>query len=92
VPRLREAFKRRPTFLAFYVGTDDSRFRAENQLLDRELDAARVPHVFRVYRGGHERAVWRAHATAWLRLALVHLAAPQPALIQLLIRPQHAAE
>ena len=80
VPGLREVFGRQPTFLAFYVGTDDARFRAENQLLDRELDAAGVPHVFRVYRGGHERAVWHAHATAWLRLALQHLAEPQPAL------------
>jgi S-formylglutathione hydrolase FrmB len=78
VTRLRAAFRRDPTFLAFYVGTDDKRFRAENELLDRELDAARVPHVFRVYRGGHETAVWRAHAAGWLRLALAHLEEAQP--------------
>jgi putative tributyrin esterase len=74
VARLRAAFGRRPTFFAFYVGEGDTRFRAENQQLDRELRAARVPHVFRVYPGGHDNTVWTAHATAWLRLALAHLA------------------
>jgi enterochelin esterase-like enzyme len=33
-----------------------------------------VPHVFRVYPGGHDNTVWTTHATAWLRLALAHLA------------------
>jgi enterochelin esterase-like enzyme len=34
-----------------------------------------VPHLFRVYPGGHEQRLWQAHATAWLRLAVDHLAA-----------------
>jgi enterochelin esterase-like enzyme len=63
--------------LAFYVGTDDSRFRAENERLDRELGAAGVPHVFSVYPGAHEQSVWSAHAAAWLTLALRHLAPPR---------------
>ena len=32
-----------------------------------------VPHVFELYRGGHEQALWNRHAPAWLRLALDHL-------------------
>jgi enterochelin esterase-like enzyme len=55
---------------------EDTRFRAENELLDRELEAARVPHVFRVYSGAHDQSVWQAHARAWLSLALHHLRRP----------------
>jgi enterochelin esterase-like enzyme len=59
------------------VGRGDSRFRAENRLFDRELTAARVPHLFRLYPGGHEQAVWTAHAKAWLAVAVDHLAKPR---------------
>ena len=45
VKTLRADEQRRPTFFAFYVGNRDERFRAENVELDRELRAARVPHV-----------------------------------------------
>jgi enterochelin esterase-like enzyme len=76
VRRLRADELRRPTFLAFYVGRGDRRFRAENKQLDRELRAAGVPHLFRVYPGAHEQTVWTAHARVWLGLALAHL---QPA-------------
>lgn len=75
VAGLRRGFARRPTFFAFYVGKEDARFRAENRRFDRELTAARVPHVFREYPGGHEQSVWSAHARAWLALAVDHLAA-----------------
>jgi S-formylglutathione hydrolase FrmB len=74
VKTLRVAFARRPTYFAFYVGRGDDRFRDENERFDRELDAARVPHVFRVYAGGHEQSVWSAHAQAWLAVAVDHLA------------------
>jgi len=74
VKTLRTAFARRPTYFAFYVGRGDARFRAENQRFDHELAAARVPHVFRVYAGGHEQSVWSAHAQAWLGVAVDHLA------------------
>jgi enterochelin esterase-like enzyme len=67
---------RRPTFVAFYVGRGDSRFRTDNERFDGELAAAGVPHVFAQYPGGHATALWQRHATAWLRLALAHLAAP----------------
>jgi enterochelin esterase-like enzyme len=77
VPRLRSAFRVQPTLLAFYVGASDGRFRDENVQLHRELAAAKVPHVFRVYAGGHSNDVWRAHAPAWLELALDRLAGVQ---------------
>jgi len=77
VPVLRRAFRQDPTFFAFYVGTSDARFRAENELLDRELSAARVPHVFELYPGSHEQSFWSAHAVTWLRLALDRLSAPR---------------
>ena len=74
VKTLGRSFARRPTFFAFYVGREDARFRAENVEFDRELDAARVAHVFRVYPGGHEQRVWQSHARAWLAVAVDHLA------------------
>jgi S-formylglutathione hydrolase FrmB len=77
VGKLRRGFARHPAFFAFYVGRSDSRFRMENRLFDRELTAARVPHLFRLYPGGHEQAVWTAHAKAWLAVAVDHLAKPR---------------
>ena len=74
VKTLRREFARRPTYFAFYVGRGDDRFRDENERFDRELDAAHVPHVFRVYAGGHEQSVWTSHARAWLAVAVDHLA------------------
>jgi len=74
VGTLRRGFAHHRTFFAFYVGQGDARFRAENRRFDRELTAARVPHLFRVYPGGHEQSVWSAHAQAWLALAVDHLA------------------
>ena len=70
---LRGAFAKLPTLLAFDVGDRDERFRQENVRLHRELQAARVPHLFRVYHGGHESKLWSAHATQWLDLALGQL-------------------
>jgi enterochelin esterase-like enzyme len=72
VPGLR----RRSQYFAFYVGRADARFRADNVQLDRELSEANAPHLFELYAGGHETSLWRAHAVAWLRLALAHLEAP----------------
>ncbi len=74
IPQLRRDRLRRPTFVGFYVGHGDVRFRTENEQLDRELRAAGVGHEFAVYRGAHETSLWQRHATAWLRLALHHLA------------------
>jgi enterochelin esterase-like enzyme len=77
VSTLKQAFVRRPTFFAFYVGRGDARFRDENVQLDRELDHAAVAHVFRIYAGGHQQSVWQHHAAAWFNLALRHLADPR---------------
>jgi len=77
VPKLRAAFRQDPTFFAFYVGANDSRFRAENEQLDSELTAAKVPHVFELYPGSHEQSFWEAHAVTWLKLALDRLAQPR---------------
>jgi putative tributyrin esterase len=73
VSNLRQAVRRYPTLLAFYIGTGDTRFRAENVRLDRELTAARVPHVFRLYAGGHSLDLWEHEAGGWLALALGRL-------------------
>ena len=70
---LRRSLARNPTFLAFYVGTADARFRAENEQLDRELAAANVPHLFRIYAGAHDQSLWTQHAATWLAIALDHL-------------------
>jgi enterochelin esterase-like enzyme len=77
VGSLRKSFAYDGTLLAFYVGSGDKRFRSENELLDRELSAAHVPHLFRVYPGAHTQTLWTRHAPAWLALALDHLAAPR---------------
>jgi S-formylglutathione hydrolase FrmB len=77
VATLRADERRRPTFVGFYVGRGDARFRAENEQLDRELRAAGVPHLFAVYPGAHVTSLWQRHAVAWLRVALRHLSPPQ---------------
>ena len=76
IPQLHASQKSRPTLLAFYVGRSDLRFRDENVLFDRELTAAHVPHRFALYPGAHTTTLWQRHATAWLSLALRHLARP----------------
>ncbi len=68
----------RPAFLGFYVGSDDTRFSADNLRFDRELRAARVPHHFRLYPGGHTQALWSAHAVEWLDRGLARLSAASP--------------
>jgi enterochelin esterase-like enzyme len=73
VSNLRKAFRQDPTYFAFYVGSEDKRFRIENEQLDAELHAAGIPHLFRIYPGAHEQTVWQAHAADWLTLALRHL-------------------
>ena len=76
VPKLRTAFRRYPTFVAFYVGRGDPTFVSDNVGFDAALRAARIPHVFELYAGGHDATLWQARATPWLSLALNHLAQP----------------
>jgi enterochelin esterase-like enzyme len=68
--------QRRATFFGFYIGRADTRFRAENEHFADELSAAGIGHVFALYAGGHETALWRSQAERWLRLALDHLLTP----------------
>jgi S-formylglutathione hydrolase FrmB len=77
LPGLARALKPNPTFIAFYVGSNDRRFRAENEQLDRELTGARIPHLFELYPGAHVQSLWNSHASVWLGLALDHLARPE---------------
>lgn len=76
VPRLKAAFRRYPTLFAFYVGRSDPTFVGDNVQLDAQLRAARVPHVFDLYQGGHDHALWQSHAVRWLGMALSRLASP----------------
>jgi len=73
-PTLAKQFADYPTFFAFYVGESDPTFVADNRALDAALRAAGVPHRFALYPGAHTTSLWRAHASAWLRLALARLA------------------
>jgi S-formylglutathione hydrolase FrmB len=70
----RATLLRLHTTIDFYVGNGDSRFLAENKQLNAELGGAGIPHVFRIYSGGHEQSLWQRYATPWLALALARLA------------------
>jgi enterochelin esterase-like enzyme len=80
IPRLRSRYASllERTSFAFYVGTDDSRFRSENERIFKAMRAAHVPHVvFRIYAGGHDWSLWRRHAVAWVGRALSAAARPE---------------
>jgi S-formylglutathione hydrolase FrmB len=77
LPSVAAAMRADPTFVAFYVGAGDIRFAKENQVLNRELAQARVRHLFRLYPGKHEQALWQAHARGWIDLALRGLERPR---------------
>jgi len=68
----------RPALLGFFVGDRDRLFVAENVRLHRALRAAGVPHVFRVYHGGHSDSVWGPHQEQWLMMVLRRLASAPP--------------
>lgn len=71
---LKKAVTRRPTFVGFYVGAGDTRFRQDNVDFDRSLSAHGIKHLFRIYQGGHTTALFRAQAPPWLEYALSWLA------------------
>ena len=77
VPTLRDTLSYDPTFLGFYVGASDARFRRDNVLFARALSRAGVPFTFAMYPGGHQQSLWSAQAPTWLGLALDHLDRPQ---------------
>jgi S-formylglutathione hydrolase FrmB len=65
-------------YAAFYVGTDDSTFRAENQQFFREIRAAGIKDVtFRLYSGAHNWSLWSRYAVSWLSAGLAEAAAPR---------------
>jgi S-formylglutathione hydrolase FrmB len=65
-------------YFGFYVGTNDSLFRVENEELYREIQAAGISGVvFRLYAGGHGWSLWSKHATTWLANGLAAAAQPQ---------------
>jgi S-formylglutathione hydrolase FrmB len=76
IPELQRELPQRPTFIGFYVGNGDNRFKAENQQLDSELRSARILHTFDVYPGAHMTSLWQRHARTWLGLALNRLVKP----------------
>jgi S-formylglutathione hydrolase FrmB len=67
--------KELPLYIGFYIGRADQTgsFVAENEQLNQELTVARIPHVFRLYPGGHQQSLWSSQAKTWLGLALNHL-------------------
>jgi enterochelin esterase-like enzyme len=80
IPMLRTRYGRwlGRTWFDFYVGTNDARFRSENERTYRELVAAHVPHVlFKLYNGGHDWSLWQRHAVDWVRAALAVAAKPR---------------
>jgi S-formylglutathione hydrolase FrmB len=72
---LRSQLKELPLYIGFYIGRADQTgsFVAENEQLNQELTAAKIPHVFRLYPGGHQQSLWSSQAKTWLGLALNHL-------------------
>ncbi len=74
--RLKARLATWPTFLGFYVGRQDSRFFSDNVAYDAALRRQRIPHLFKVYRGGHSQSLWISEAPLWLGLALKALAQP----------------
>jgi enterochelin esterase-like enzyme len=60
----------RHVYFWFYTGTEDRRFRAQNEHFARLLTELHVPHRFFVVRGGHNWAIWRGNAArAYLAFA-----------------------
>jgi enterochelin esterase-like enzyme len=76
--RNRALLRALPTFIGFYVGRSDTRFVAENRQLNTELTLSGVPHVFRVYPGGHEHRLWQRYVRPWVALALARLSPARP--------------
>jgi putative tributyrin esterase len=67
------------TFFGFYIGDKDPYpgFVADNVRLSRELEAAGVPHTFRIYHGAHNGTFWDQHQDEWLSGAVTHLDRPR---------------
>jgi S-formylglutathione hydrolase FrmB len=65
-------------YFAFYVGTNDSLFRAENEQFYAEIRKAGITKaVFRLYSGAHGWSLWSEHAETWLANGLADAAQPR---------------
>jgi enterochelin esterase-like enzyme len=74
LPAAAPALRRARTFVCLYSGSTDP-FRGQNQAFAAELAARRIAHRFRLVRGGHNWAIWRAEAANALLAAARHLGA-----------------
>jgi S-formylglutathione hydrolase FrmB len=80
IPKLRQLLTASGAqgYFAFYVGTNDSRFRAENEQFYREIRTAGIDRiVFRLYSGAHGWSLWSEHAETWLANGLAAAAKPR---------------
>lgn len=66
------ALRRAHAYVWLYSGTTDS-FHGENAAFAAELARYGVAHRFRLVRGGHNWAIWRAEAARSLVVASTHL-------------------
>jgi len=66
------ALRRAGAYVWLYSGTTDS-FNTQNASFAAELARDRVPHSFRLVRGGHNWAIWRAEAARSLLIASAHI-------------------
>ncbi len=79
VPQLKKRFAPYgKTFFGFYIGAQDPYpgFVQDNERLDRQLTAAGIPHIFRLYQGAHDESFWSRHQDQWLEAAVDHLDPP----------------
>ena len=70
--RTAPSLRRHGTFIWMYSGLADG-FRRQNETFAGELGRAGIPHRFRLVRGGHNWAIWRAQAANALLAASRHL-------------------
>lgn len=71
---LVRSLARDPSFIGFYVGTQDSRFAADNEIFNSTLRSHGIHHSFAMYPGGHTVTLWEREAPLWLGRALSALA------------------
>jgi len=74
LPRVAPVLRRDRTYVWAYSGTTDS-FRTQNAAFAEALNHAGIPHRFKLVRGGHNWAIWRAQAADALLAASHHLGA-----------------
>jgi putative tributyrin esterase len=80
VPHLKRDFTAYgKTFFGFYTGTKDPYpgFVDDNEQFARELTAAGIPHVFKLYEGAHDQDFWNEHQDDWLGGAVDRLDKPR---------------